>query len=155
MKQTLEEKLNIFKENGWTYNSYTGDIYSHTGKIIKGRNKNGYIQCNISINKTMISIGAHQLAWYLYHNEVPNVIDHIDRNIINNTINNLRNVNLQINQFNRNDKGYRYHKRDKVWYSYISLNSKQIHLGTFKNESEARQAYLNAKKIYHNYEKTI
>ncbi len=65
MKQTLEEKLNIFKENGWTYNSYTGDIYSHTGKIIKGRNKNGYIQCNISINKTMISIGADKDITYI------------------------------------------------------------------------------------------
>jgi hypothetical protein len=146
---TLEEKLKLFKDKGWKYNAETGDIFSHTGRIIKGKNKNGYIQCNIGTGKNIVSLGAHQLSWFLYHNEVPNVIDHIDRNPINNKIDNLRNVNLQINQFNRDAKGYRFHKRDKVWTAHISLNSKQKHLGTFKTEQEARQAYLDAKKIYH------
>ena len=31
----------------------------------------------------------------------------------------------------------------------IRLNGKDIHLGLFTDESEARQAYLDAKKIYH------
>jgi hypothetical protein len=150
MKRRLEDKLKLFKDRGWTYNPETGDVISHTGRIIKGKNSKGYIQCNIGTGKNIVSIGAHQLAWFLYHNEVPNVIDHIDRNPLNNKMYNLRNVNLQINQFNRIDgKGYRFHKRDKIWTAHISLNSKQKHLGTFQNEQEARQAYLDAKKIYH------
>jgi hypothetical protein len=150
MKRTLEDKLKIFKDKGWRYDSITGEIFSHTGKKISGRNKQGYIQCSIGTGKQIISVGAHQLAWFLTTNEVPNVIDHIDKNILNNKIDNLRNVNLQKNQFNRIDgKGYRFHKRDKVWNAHISLNSKQIHLGTFKTEEEAKKAYLNAKKIYH------
>jgi hypothetical protein len=148
-KLMLVEKLKLFKDRGWKYNPETGDIFSHTGRVIKGKNKNGYIQCNIGTGKSILSVAAHQLAWFLYNDEVPNIIDHIDRNPLNNRIVNLRNVNLQINQFNRDGKGYRLHKRDKVWTAHISLNSKQKHLGTFKTEQEARQAYLDAKKIYH------
>jgi hypothetical protein len=146
---TLKEKLELFKNKGWNYNPITGDIYSHTGRIIKGRNTNGYIQCSIGTGKDIISIGAHQFAWFITNNEIPNVIDHIDRDITNNKIVNLRNVNLQINQFNRNAKGCRFHKRDKVWIASISKDKKQIHLGTFNNEQDATQAYLDAKKIYH------
>jgi hypothetical protein len=149
VKLFLGDRLTIFKEKGFTYNPETGDIFSNTGRLIKGKNSKGYILCNIGTGEKIISVAAHQLAWFLYHNEVPNVIDHIDRNKTNNRIINLRNVNLQINQFNRVCKGYRFHKRDKVWTAHISLNSKQKHLGSFKTEEEARQAYLNAKKIYH------
>jgi len=144
----LEQKLNLFKNKGWTYNSDTGEIFSHTSKLITGKNKSGYITCNIGIGKKIISLCAHQLAWFLYYNEVPNIIDHIDRNKINNKITNLRNVNLQINQFNRCDgRGYRFHKG--AWNAYIGFNSRQIHLGCFKTELEAKQAYTDAKKIYH------
>lgn len=144
----LEQKLNIFKNKGWTYNPGTGDILSHTGRLITGKNKSGYITCSIGTGKSIISVSAHQLAWFLHYNEVPNVIDHIDRNRSNNKISNLRNVNMQMNQFNRCDaKGCRFHKG--AWNAHISINSKQIHLGCFKTEAEAKQAYLDAKKIYH------
>jgi len=42
----LKERLEIFKEKGWTYNSITGDIYSHKNKLIKGK-ANGYVLCRI------------------------------------------------------------------------------------------------------------
>ena len=149
MKKTLEDKLKIFRDKGWKYDAATGEVFSHTGKKINGKNKQGYIQCSIGTGKQIVSVGAHQLAWFLTNNEVPNVIDHIDRNILNNKINNLRNVNLQVNQFNRDGKGYRFHKRDNVYIAYINLNKKQIHLGSFINENDAKNAYLEAKKIYH------
>lgn len=147
MKKTLEEKLKLFQEKGWKYDSITGHVFSHTGKIISGRNRHGYIQCSIGTGKSIISVGAHQLAWFLFNKEVPNVIDHIDRDILNNKISNLRNVNLQINQFNRDGKGYRLHKGS--YNAHISLDGNQIHLGCFKTEQEAKKAYLDAKKIYH------
>lgn len=36
---TLKEKLELFKDKGWSYNPTTGSIYSHTGNIIEGKNK--------------------------------------------------------------------------------------------------------------------
>ena len=32
---------------------------------------------------------------------------------------------------------------------FITLNNKTINLGLFDNENDARNAYLEAKKIYH------
>ena len=147
VKLMLGEKLKLFKEKGWKYNPDTGDIFSHTGRKIQGKNKNGYITCNIGTGDKIISTGAHQLAWFLYTSEIPNVIDHIDRNILNNKISNLRNGTPQTNQFNRDGKGYRFHKGS--YNAYISLNNKAIHLGCFNTGQEAKQAYLDAKKIYH------
>ena len=62
-------------------------------------------------------------------------------------MNNLRIVSHQENQFNTNAKGY--FKNGKKFQAYIKLNKQQIHLGTFSTEEEARNSYLEAKKIYH------
>jgi len=75
------------------------------------------------------------------------VIDHIDRNILNNCVSNLRLVSKQENNFNRGAKGY--HKFRNKYQAHIQINGKTIHLGLFETESEASNAYLTAKKIYH------
>ena len=67
-----------------------------------------------------------------------------------NRILNLRSVTHQQNQWNRTKaKGYYFFKRDKKWKSKIYLNNKEINLGTYNTEEEARTAYLQAKEIYH------
>jgi len=77
-------------------------------------------------------------------------IDHIDGNPLNNSIDNLRIVNTQQNQWNRTRaKGYYWNKRDKKWRAQIKLNGKLINLGNYSTESEAHTTYLKAKLIYH------
>ncbi len=76
------------------------------------------------------------------------VVDHIDHNTINNNVNNLRVVSQQQNQFNRsNVKGYR--KEKGKWRAKITYNDKNYHLGYYKTEEEAREAYLEAKRQFH------
>jgi len=153
----LKEKLEIFKEKGWTYNPETGNVYSHTGKLISRVDDGGYIRCGIKQNKKDIKVNAHQLAWFLYYNEVPESkvddiryeIDHIDRDKTNNKISNLRYVTRSQNHFNKDVKGYYFNKLANKFQSQIILDYKHIHLGYFETEAEARQAYLDAKKIYH------
>jgi hypothetical protein len=78
--------------------------------------------------------------------------DHIDGNGLNNTIGNLRVVTVRQNTQNRHTKrtslypGVSWHKRDSVWRATISINKKTKHLGNFKNELDAYNAYLNALK---------
>ena len=77
-------------------------------------------------------------------------IDHIDGNRANNFLSNLRLVTSHHNQWNRRTaKGYSWYKRDKKWQAVICVNNQGKHLGYFDTEAEARQAYLDAKAIYH------
>jgi len=150
----LKDRLEIFKNKGWKYDPETGNVYSHTGRLNNTILSNGYIHCAIGLGgrKNLISvrIKAHQLAWYLTYNEVPNMIDHINHIKSDNRIVNLRNVDNQKNQWNAKiKKGYFYDDRNKKFRSRIVVSKKTIHLGSFKTEQEAHEAYLNAKKIYH------
>jgi hypothetical protein len=76
-------------------------------------------------------------------------VDHIDRNPLNNDVSNLRVITHQKNGFNTDAKGYHWATREKKWRAKIMLNGKDIHIGYFDNEEEARQAYLRAKEVYH------
>ena len=78
-------------------------------------------------------------------------IDHIDRNSFNNHISNLRLGTHSQNQQNKNVKGYYWNKKEQKYKAYITHKSKLIHLGYFDNKEEARQAHLDAKKIYHKW----
>ena len=78
------------------------------------------------------------------------MIDHIDGNRINNKLCNLRIVSPQQNQWNRTHaKGWCWDKDRQKFKSNIKVNGKSKHLGHFTNENDARQAYLNAKLLYH------
>lgn len=145
----LEEKLKAFKEKGWTYDKHTGDIFSHTGRIIDRINNHGYIACSLSYQRQTIAAQAHQLGYYLATDEVPNVIDHINHIKTDNRFENLRNGTQQKNQWNRQAVGYSWHKHRNKWYARIVINKKPKHLGAYTTEEDAKQAYLEAKKIYH------
>lgn len=151
---TEKEKFDRLIENGYKYNPITGDIIGVKKTIIKNKRPDGYKRLVLKLDGKKYDLYAHRFAWYYIHKEIPNVIDHIDHNPSNNKIDNLRNVSNQKNSFNASKnssgnkiKGY-YRKRDK-FVSQIKINGEVKYLGLFDNENEARQAYLNAKKIYH------
>ena len=75
------------------------------------------------------------------------VIDHINRNRLDNQVSNLRIVSNQQNQWNRNAKGYT--KEGNNYKARIVINNKKIYLGRFDTEEEANNAYLIAKQIHH------
>ena len=93
---------------------------------------------------------AHNQEWNIHDVSNDNKIDHIDGISAGNNISNLRVVTAQQNSFNRpTAKGYYWDKITNKWRAKIAVNGKQIHLGYFDTEEEARNAYLEAKKIYH------
>ena len=91
----------------------------------------------------------HNENWKIHDNSRDNLIDHIDRDKLNNNIENLRVVTNQQNAWNQNRKGYTFNKRDGKYMARIKVDGKKKHLGCFENEDDARNAYLNAKAIHH------
>ena len=114
------------------------------------RKSNGYVRTNINRREYYI----HRLI-YLYHYGVLHSdleIDHINGIRADNRIENLRMVTRQHNQWNRKkDKGYCWDKYAKKFKAYIYKNNKTINLGNFTTEEDARNAYLEAKKIIHKF----
>ena len=92
---------------------------------------------------------AHNQEWNISDGSTNNYIDHIDGDKVNNDIRNLRVVTCQQNSFNTRAKGFYWNKRDKKWMAKIGINKKQICLGYFHTEEEARNCYLEAKEKYH------
>ena len=87
------------------------------------------------------SYQAHRVAWRIYYGEQPPpMIDHIDRNPLNNAISNLRKATSSINNMNKPAKGV--YKDGKMWRAMIRINGKliQLYRGPDRNEAvKARQ----------------
>jgi hypothetical protein len=130
---------------GWTCEE--GKVFGKFGKEIGTINYHGYYESAIMVNKKIYHIVLHQYIFYYFNNKIVDCIDHIDRNRLNNNINNLREVTTHENHFNRNAKGY--YKQGNKFEARIMLNGKTIHLGLFETKELANQAYLDAKIIYH------
>lgn len=77
------------------------------------------------------------------------VIDHIDRNPLNNIESNLRLVKQSVNCKNTVGRGYTWDKSRNKWVSQIMVNYKNKYLGRFDTKSEAESSYLKAKEKYH------
>jgi hypothetical protein len=124
-------------------------------KAIKfSENRNGYLFCRINrkfYRKHRLIYYANNQDWDITDGSIANnSIDHIDGNRKNNNIINLRVVTHQQNHFNQTKaKGYCWHKKNKKWLAQITVDNKNIHLGYFDKEDDARTAYLEAKEIYH------
>lgn len=95
---------------------------------------------------------SHQQSWLLHRYIMcytgPLVVDHIDRNPLNNQKRNLRVVEQWVNNLNAitpshntsGIKGVSYNSRTGSYEAYISINDVKKHIGTFKTLNEAADA---------------
>jgi len=123
----------------WSVNSPTG---RHSKGDIAGYEQRGYLA--LSINKKRILL--HRLAWFVVYGELPTgIIDHINRDITDNRIENLRDVTRMENGMNRkvssnNTSGFTgvcWVKNSKKWVAQISNNKKRILIGYFDDKESA------------------
>ena len=79
----------------------------------------------------------------------PNDIDHRDGDGLNNRRANLREATRSRNSANARKrtgtasifKGLYFHRKNKTWVAAIMVNGKRVHIGTFREEINAAQAY--------------
>ncbi len=88
---------------------------------------------------------AHRLAWAMYYHEQPPAeIDHRNGVRTDNRISNLREATRLQNCQNVSGRGVRFEASRGKWLARICVNYKQINLGRYATEEEARAVYLEA-----------
>lgn len=150
LKELLEynPETGVFIRKKQTSNSHIGDI---AGGI---NSKIGYHQISIE----GVRMYSHRLAWlYIYGSFPEKEIDHVNGIRSDNRICNLRTVDRQLNEQNKNKanknnlSGFRgvTIRKDKNYDVRIEVNGKVIYLGYFYCPIEGHKAYLEAKRKYH------
>jgi len=123
-----------------------------SGKQAGSPIKTGYLLASITPrDEKRFGVYVHHIAWALTTGEWPkNEIDHRDHDRANNRFNNLRQATHAQNHQNRKTvRGTTYEPRTGKWCARIHVDDRNIHLGTFGTEAEAREAYLKAKTKHH------
>ena len=124
------------------------------------RHKWYYNSTNNSINSILYNdkwqaIGSISLSRFILNiSDSDILVDHRDRNIFNNTQENLRPCDRSQNGANRtklssNTSGYKgvyFNKIRQKWQASIMINKKQITLGRFNNKEMAAKVYDKAAK---------
>lgn len=129
-----------------------------------GQNKDepaGYLNKTCGYLYTKVNKKAvlnHRIIWEMQRGEIPKgmQVDHINHNIYDNSIKNLRLVkqidNGRNRSLNNNNSsgicGVFFHKASKKWAARIKVNYKQINLGTFETKEDAIKARVDANSKY-------
>lgn len=140
------------------YDIETNEIWAIDGRskkwVVKTlwEKSTGYVELDIS-DKTYkhhrVIYKFYNPTWDIDDGSQDNSIDHINGTKNDNQIVNLRNVTNQQNQFNTNACGCIWVECMKKWRARIRVSGKLIHLGYFDLKEDARNAYLEAKKVHH------
>jgi len=106
-----------------------------------------------------IKFRAHRLAWFLMTGQVPEQVDHINRERDDNRISNLRAATASQNRFNtvaHRDSGtgaknvYRVKRGNcERWKVAMMVKGKTIRLGSFKTQEDAEIAASKARETHH------
>jgi len=115
--------------------------------------RNGYIQVCIDGNRLL----AQQIIFKMFNGYIPNIIDHINGNVADNRVENLRSVTQSQNCYNskistRNKSGVKnvcWVKASNKWHVQVSLNKKQQSFGFFESLELADLVATEARNKYH------
>ena len=136
--------------------NYEGKFYK-AGDKVKTFKSQDHLQIAIVMdNGRVLKPYVHRVVWFLEHGTQPEIIDHIDRNPLNNAPRNLRESDAKKNACNvgkyKNKaskyKGVSWHKHTKKWVARIRNNDKLISLGYYVNEEDVARAYDKAVDLY-------
>lgn len=120
------------------------------GKPRAVRRGSRYIRWVITLDRN--TIYRHGVVWALHHGEWRKMLDHKDRDSLNDWIDNLRpstrrqnQANMSISSHNTSGfKGVSWDSWTGRWRAQITANRRRIHIGRFSDPAEAHRAYMAA-----------
>jgi len=142
--------------DSYIYDRSTGTVYNRKNPTLqRSANGNGYMHLKVTVDKKVKSISVHHIVWFLEYGVWPDsALDHINGDKSDNYYRNLRKcTNRENTQYYWNSKGGQYSKflgvssqsgGKSVRAVIRDKESNYWHLGTFKCELEAADAYDNA-----------
>lgn len=147
------------------YDPKTGHVYvkaviatqgnkRKVGEVIGTLSEKGYLRTQMIYKGKRKNLMVHLIAWYLYYGVWPeHIVDHEDRNTINNRIKNLREATHTENRHNlkganKNNKtgvlGVTYYSHDKSKFE-VTIKGKRI--GVFGSIEDARKARKKTERL--------
>jgi len=106
----IQEEYYMQADRQLNYDHLTGELYWNCGRnkgklathvFKEGRSSRQYKRCNITLNGKRKKVLAHRIIWYKIYKRLPESIDHINRDSLDNRLLNLREATISQNSFNR------------------------------------------------------
>lgn len=151
--EVLDDLLNYDHETGFfTWKKFRGNT-AKTGSPAGNLSASGYIGLCINGKQYL----AHRIAYkMIYKCDPEGILDHIDGDMTNNRIVNLRVASSKQNQGNskipRHNtsglKGVTWNKKSSKWTAQINKGGNKIWLGVYDDKHDAHQAYMKAAAEY-------
>lgn len=121
---------------------YWKSVYSNrlkVGQLAGDKDGKGYRR--IMLGKQHYKM--HRLIWIMFNGDIPDglVIDHIDRNIANNNIENLRLLTKSMNSRNTGSTGVTFDTKRNKWRVQASVDDTTVFLGRFDTKEAAEAEY--------------
>ena len=140
-------------------------LHKQTMKTVyTNKDRYGYLTVQFKYEGKTYSRGLHRLVWIYHHGNIGKdiVLDHIDRDRLNNSIDNLRVVSLRDNAINRgihsNNKsgfsGVHWLDNKQQWRARISISNGKRKEKCFKTKEDAINQRLIWEKEYYGDIKT-
>lgn len=110
--------------------------------------RNGYLVVNWPTETGRKKLLVHRIIWLLFNDELPPLVDHINRDKLDNRIENLRSLSYAENARNCADKHYKNDLPRGVtvqrsrYKAQIKLSGRTRHIGIYSTAEEASEAYL-------------
>lgn len=138
-----------------------GELFHATNKKNQTRkgdfagcvNSTGYMLARLAGKKYLV----HRLVFLMFNGYLPEYVDHIDGNCLNNKTENLREATFSQNKQNtlkyKNNtsgvKGVNWCKEHKKWNARVQTDNKRKFLGRFDTIEEAKSEVFKYRKANH------
>jgi hypothetical protein len=131
--------------------------YSNKPVGFKGRTRRGGQPQSPQVNIFGKLVYLHRIVWEINNGPIPSgmMLDHVDGNPINNRMSNLRLATASDNARNVRMRTHNYGvkgvtlRRNGKWFAQITVNRKNMCLGTYATKGLAAVSYAKAALRYH------